>query len=284
MMRLSQCVGLLVALTVACLVVTGGCGGSGGSPPTDDPGGPGGPGDQPWLQPGTEVGQVIVGPDGGEMVWVPAGTFPMGSEEWSNTRPVRDVTMSGFWIGRHEVTNARYRAFCNATGREFPAESNEGDDHPVVRVSWTDAMAYAQHYGLSLPTEAQWEYAAAGPEGLAYPWGNDWDGTRLCWHERTGPGGRTFPVGSFPEGASWCGALDMAGNVSEYCADWYQRDYYEDAPSEDPQGPGEGAARSVRGQSYLTHLPARFQSAFRFSRVPNYRLDNDGGFRCVSTP
>ena len=208
--------------------------------------------------------RFVVDPgDLGEYVWVPAGEFMMGTtgEEaeyvvehlggkaglLADEQPAHTVRITkGFWLGKHEVTNAQYRAFCEATGREFPEESDQGDDHPVVSVSWDDAVAYAEHYGLRLPTEAEWEYAARGPEGQRYPWGDEWNPQKLCWELNTGPGGLTFPVGSFPAGASWVGALDMAGNVWEWVADWYGRDYYASSPVADPRGPSEAEATHIR--------------------------------------
>ena len=270
------------------------------------------------MRKSAELGQEIVGPDGGVMVWVPAGSFLMGSTEeqvaellrpFSGDRrdllefafkaetPQRQVQMDGFWIQKHEVTNARYRAFCEATGREFPeSNSNQGDDHPVVLVNWHDAVAYAEHYGLGLPTEAQWEYAARGPDGRVYPWGDEWDGQRLCWRENKGPGGRTFPVGIFLDGASWCGALDMGGNVWEWCADWYDPNYYKTAPSSNPTGPADGVgfvvphlgrlapAPVVRGGSWISVNECYFRSAGRNNGncLPEGR-SVDFGFRCAST-
>ena len=274
--------------------------------------------EKPWTKAGTAVGQEIVGRDGGTMVWVPWGSFRMGTtaeevqyaveklgakaETLADEQPARQVEMDGFWIGKHEVTNAQYRAFCAATGREwkFDGNSDQGDEHPVVWITWDDAVAYCEHYGLSLPTEAQWEYAARGPESRRFPWGNDWDGSRLCWDEKRGPGGRTFPVGSFPGGVSWCGALDLEGNASELCADWYKGDYYKDAPSKNPPGPSEeeasvvtlhdvkngqlvtypGRARVLRGGCWGDDNPRYFRCAYRDYDDPGYR-SRFNGFRCA---
>ena len=265
---------------------------------------------KPWEEPGTEVGQEITGPDGGPLVWVAAGSFRMGSTDevvdqtleqmdskltpeqkkcfhaprWmlADELPARTVEMDGFWLGKYEVTNRQYWEFCQQTGRAFPSESDQGDDHPVTQVDWEDARAYCEHYGLSLPTEAQWEYAARGPGNRMYPWGDDWDPQKLCWGENKGPNGASSPVGSFPDGASWCGALDMSGNAYEWCADWYQYDYYAGGPSSNPPGPGSGVKRVLRGGSW----PARAEESFRcpdrnFNDV-DYRSAGVG-FRCAST-
>ncbi|MFO7945962.1 MAG: formylglycine-generating enzyme family protein [Armatimonadota bacterium] len=275
----------------------------------------------PWERAGTEPGQEIVGPDGGTMVWVPAGEFPMGTTEeqaaeWLQTwpeamrdqlefwfeaeTPQRRVEMDGFWLHKHEVTNAQYRAFCEATGREFPSKSTEGDDHPVVYVNWDDAVAYAEHYGLSLPSEAQWEYAARGPEGRIFPWGDDWDDQKCCNVINHGDGDiPTMEVGSIPEGASWCGALDMAGNVWEWCADWYDPNYYKTGPTRNPAGPSNAVefdwvflgltgvvsgARVLRGGSWYLDLAVddSYRCAYRNRRNPESRRYYNG-FRCART-
>jgi formylglycine-generating enzyme required for sulfatase activity len=257
--------------------------------------------------------RFVVYRDGSEMVWVPPGSFPMGStdeqvEELLRHRsgPIRDslkffydaetpqrrVEMDGYWVAMHAVTNAQYRAFCEVTGREFPEDSDQGDDHPVVYVSWYDAVAYAEHYGLRLPTEAQWEYAARGPEGHAYPWGDEWDPERLCWREHQGPGGETFPVGSFAQSASWVGALDMAGNVMEWCANWYDPNYYKTAPSSNPSGPAEGVsfqvpvigegrdARVLRGGCWMGD-GGDCRAANRYPYIP-VMAGYDSGFRVAT--
>lgn len=210
---------------------------------------------KPWLQPGETPGQEIRGPDGGAYVWVPPGEFIMGSDSGfgGEQKPAHTVRITrGFWLGKHEVTNAQYRRFCRETGRQFPANSPHPGNHPVVCVSFHDALAYCEHYGLGLPTEAQWEYAARGPESRRYPWGDEWDEKRCCHYDNRGPGGWAHAVGSFPAGASWCGALDMAGNVYEWCLDYYDEGYYAVSPVDDPPGPAEGARRVVRGGAWVS--------------------------------
>jgi len=184
-------------------------------------------------KPGTKAGETATGPDGGVYVWVPAGEFNRGDK--ITKRHIR--ISKGFWLGKCTVTNAHYQRYCQETGVEFPKGSDQGDNHPVVFVDRAEAKAYCKHYGLALPTEAQWEYAARGPESRKWPWGNQWDEDKCCNLGNQGPKGRTFPVGSFPEGASWCGALDMAGNVWEWCKDWFDPDYYKYSPDTDPPGP-----------------------------------------------
>ncbi len=234
---------------------------------------------------GHNLGDEMTGPDGQTLVWVPGGSLMMGRDDgWPDEQPVHQVTLDGFWIGQCEVTNAQYRAFCTATGHTFPDYTSwypyQGDDHPVVYVSWDDAQAYCDHYGYALPTEAQWEYASRGPGALQFPWGHSWDLWKCCNYFNTGPGGYTFPVGSFPAGASWCGALDMAGNVWEWCADWYSDTYYQISPELNPPGPGSGSYRVVRGGSWSLDLPRDgVHAASRGNYDPSRRSGNFG-FRC----
>ena len=137
----------------------------------------------------------------------------------------REVTLEGFWIDKYEVTNAQYQLCIDDGACESPASSCVNDDnyngseYPVVCVRWDDAMAYAEWVGVELPTEEQWEYAARGEERRIYPWGDTFDGIRLNCSSTSCPNDGyeyTAPVGSYPEGASWVGALDMAGNVWEW--------------------------------------------------------------------
>ena len=243
-------------------------------------------------KPGTESGQQCVNPrDGAVMVWVPAGGFTMGSKDddkdaSANEKPQRQVTLDGYWIDKNLVTAAQYRKFCDDTGRRMPDPPDWGwkDDHPIVNVSWDDSKAYADWAGASLPTEAQWEKAARGTDGRKYPWGNRFDRGRLwCSQHAVGDAGRTAPVGSFPKGASPYGALDMAGNVWEWCADWYSPDYH-GAPTNNPTGPATGEYRVVRGGSWIGDGDDEigFGCAERGGNgvEPDIRIYNYG-FRCV---
>jgi formylglycine-generating enzyme required for sulfatase activity len=242
--------------------------------------------DKPWERPGTKVGDEITGPDGGKMVWVPAGGFEMGSPEgegYSWEHPAHRVGITkGFWLGKCEVTNAGYRQYCRETGAEFPKDSDQADNHPVVCVTLAEAKAYCKHYELSLPTETQWEYAARGPEGRKYPWGNEWDPKKCCNNANQGPKGTTFPVGSLSPGNSWCGASDLAGNVWEWCRDWYGEKYYAQSPTDDPQGPDSGEYGVLRGGSW--YVDAGYcRSAFRNWFLPSLRYSYNG-FRAARTP
>lgn len=224
----------------------------------------------PWpLTCGDPIDEML-GPDGQTLVWVPQGSFMMGSEEKDDEQPVRQVTLDAFWIGRCEVTNTQYAAFLNAAAPPDIAswmdmaspfcgiELVEGvyqprtglGDHPVVVVTWYCAVAYCDHHGYALPTEAQWEYAAAGPNARRYPWGDDWGAARCCNSENPGPQGTTSAIGSFINGASWCGALDMAGNALEWSRDWYDEAYYEWGPPVNPPGPPGGTWKVLRGGAW----------------------------------
>jgi len=145
-------------------------------------------------------------------------------------KPAHAVTLEAFEMDMFEVTNADFAKFVEATGYQTEAEKAgeagwrayaEGkDNHPVVKVSWNDADAYCRWAGKRLPTEAEWEKAARGTEGVIYPWGNEWDPAKANTKQSGFRG--TVAVGSFAEGASPYGVHDMAGNVWEWMADWYQ--------------------------------------------------------------
>ena len=222
-----------------------------------------------------------------DMVLIPAGEFQMGdsfSEGDSNELPVHPVYVDAFYIDRYEVTNAMYSVFMDATGYRTPNYWDDSKfnapDHPVVGVSWYDAVAYCEWAGKRLPTEAEREKAARGGlVDMRYPWGN------TLTHDDAnylGTGGRdvwngTAPVGSF--GPNGYGLYDMAGNVSEWCADWYSAGYYSVSPKQNPAGPDQGDLRVVRG---LPWNSPDLRVAYRENDVATKIRLNNGGFRCVA--
>lgn len=190
---------------------------------------------------------------GQPLVYVPAGDFWMGSDDGpAIERPRHRVTLAEYWIDRNPVTNAQYAAFVEATG--YRAQGSWRDEfgagkerHPVVLVTWGDACAYAEWCGKRLPSEAQWEKAARGSDGRTWPWGNVWDLNR-CNVSAFG----TTAVGSYPQGVSPYGCHDLAGNVAEWVADWYDAGYYARSAATDPRGPdtGDYRYRVLRGGSW----------------------------------
>jgi formylglycine-generating enzyme required for sulfatase activity len=221
------------------------------------------------------------------MVRVPAGEFRMGDESDADN-PRHSVKLSEYWIYKTPVTVGQYRRFCQATGRKMPEAPpfNKGwtaEDHPIVRVNWDDAYAYAKWAKVELPTEAQWEKAARGTDGRRYPWGSDWDPGRCRCSTSHQECGGTSPVGSFPSGQSPYGCLDMAGNVWEWCRDWYDPGYWLHAPGADPVGAERGQFRVLRGGSWNNDNPTIFRAAGRFSFAPSAGYASYG-FRCVARP
>ncbi len=244
--------------------------------------------------------------DGMEMVYVPAGEFEMGSDQQgSNGHPVHTVYLDGYWIDQHEVSNAQFSEFVKASGYQTDAEkggwgwvsgekteaswqhplgaesSLEGkENHPIVQVSWNDAAAYCKWAGGRLPTEAEWEKAARGGDGRTYPWGN---------HEPTCDAanfsdcvGGTVPVGSYSAGTSPYGVSDMAGNVSEWVADWFEDEYSLENVS-NPIGPETGEARVMRGGSWMfgtDFFGINLVSAYSRVSAPSDNRNTDTGFRC----
>jgi formylglycine-generating enzyme required for sulfatase activity len=269
------------------------------------------------VKPGTKIGDVRVNPtDGAEMVWVPAGEFTMGSTDeqaaaalkkyptklqetlkvlFDAEKPQHKLHLNGYWMYKYEVTVAQYRKFCEATKKEMPEAPSWGwkDNHPMVMVSWQEAAGYAKWAGVALPTEAQWEKAARGTDGRIYPWGNDWDASK-CANSVGKELESMKPIGSYPTDVSPYGCMDMAGNVYEWCADWYDPNYYKNSPTKNPTGPSgavkfelggisfEGA-RVLRGGSWNDGSDVYFRCASRSNSDPAYRLVING-FRCARTP
>lgn len=241
-----------------------------------------------------------------EFVPIPAGEFWMGSEQISDDeKPVHRVRVEKFAIARYPVTNAQYSVFVQATGRE-PPRHWEGDqspphlaNHPVVNVTWCDAVAYCRWLSQGtgqeyrLPTEAEWERAARGGlpspsegEGAGvracpeqgrrvWPWGDEWDAEK-CNTFEGGPGATT-PVGIYPTGASPGGVLDMVGNVWEWCSSLYRPYPYD--PGDGRENPEAEDSRVLRGGSWFNHLDYA-RCAYRF-RYPPVDWNDDVGFRCA---
>lgn len=218
---------------------------------------------------GKPVYKEIVNPiDRSVLIEIPAGEFITGSKsphfDLRDEAPQHKVSLETYYIGKYEVTVQQYLLFCVATGRTMPEGFNNKNELPVTGVKWEDAKAYCDWAGLRLPTEAEWEKAARGTDGRIFPWGNEeWNAGGIFRMNFGGSGGYidgigwiedgyeyTAPVGSFPEGASPYGALDMAGNVMEWCNDWYDGKYYASSPRSNPTGPASGKYHTLRGSAW----------------------------------
>ena len=252
-----------------------------------------------------------------EQVWVPAGTFLMGTDaatiselnsqnppawvakEFGSEQPQHAVRLTkGYWIDRFEVTNAAFRAFVDDAGYTTPGYWSEagrawlgrqradalpsecpGDrpDDPRRCVTWYEADAYARWRGGRLPTEAEWEYAARGPKSTRYPWGDRFDPTRCNVVDASGP----VPVGTFRNGASWVGAHDMAGNAMEWVGDWLDIEYYRQGEAVDPSGPVAGTVKVEKGGWWGSNVFVA-RCAYRHYEDPPEYGDKHIGFRIVS--
>ncbi|RMH35811.1 MAG: hypothetical protein D6690_08005 [Nitrospirae bacterium] len=224
------------------------------------------------------------------MVRIPAGEFTMGSNEHEDETP-HQVVLDAYDIDTYEVSNSEYRAFLKATGHPAPAYWDDprlnGDNQPVVGVNWYDAKAFCEWKGKRLPTEAEWEHAAKGPAGHHYPWGHEIDPSKANYGQHVG---RTAPVNAYPEGVSGFGVYNMAGNVFEWVADWYDPNYYKVSPAWNPQGPpiginfaGQGPVKVLRGGSWLAPKTS-LHTSHRFWNQPENNSYGVGlGFRCAKS-
>ena len=224
----------------------------------------------------------IEGKTGLKFVSIPSGSFDMGSENGeSDEKPVRRVRLNGFSMSENVVTVAQYEAYCKAMGKAMPTiPSFNADwskkDHPIVNVSWEDAKGYCAWAGVDLPTEAEWEYAARGGlAGKKFPWGDEFDGSKLQ-HSVGKSAGGTSSVGSYE--ANGYGLYDMAGNVWQWCSDRYGS--YNAQDTDNPHGINTGTVRVLRGGSWLTFDPDNFRCASRIGLITDFRSTNDG-FRVV---
>lgn len=226
--------------------------------------------------------------DGMQMMYVPQGEFTMGNDAGlAPERPAHPVTLDAFWIDRTEVTNSMYRSCVEAGACKPPlAKSSfhrntyygdpQYDAYPVIAVNWDSARTYCEWAGARLPTEAEWEKAARGADARTYPWGET-AGCKLA--NTNGCKGDTSAVGSYAEGQSPFGLYDMAGNVLEWTADWFDAAYYASSPSSNPQGPASGQLRVARGGSWYDFAKAATTS-IRARVAPGDSL-NSVGFRCA---
>lgn len=228
-------------------------------------------------------------------------SMPWSREAFHDEGPAHWVVTDGYFIDKHEVCNKDYGEFIKGTGHPAPAYWDDPrlnkPEQPVVGVNWFDAKAYCEFKGKRLPSEAEWERAARGPQGLKYPWGNELDPTKANYgknHEAT------LPVDSMPEGASPYGLLHMAGNVFEWVQDWYDPDFYQKRPHPvNTSGPLKpiwlggtgtyvdrltvGAKRVIRGGSWIA-AEGSITTTHRFWNHPSNNSYGVGlGFRCAQT-
>jgi formylglycine-generating enzyme required for sulfatase activity len=243
---------------------------------------------------------MISDKDGMKLLYVPAGQFTMGSNDGpSDEQPVHMVYLDAFWIDQTDVTNAMYAKCVNVGACQQPVNlssftrssyygNSQFDNYPVINVNWYMANTYCQWAGQRLPTEAQWEKAARGTDRRTYPWGNDTPNDSLLNYKSSV--GDTTEVGKYPNGASPYGALDMAGDVWQWVADWYSHTYYQSSPSSnplgpnvgDPLGPDMGTDPVLRGGAWNT-LDQSVRSTSRSSESSGLIGDHPDilGFRCA---
>lgn len=265
----------------------------------------------PVATPSLVAGTTRIDASGVAQVWVPAGCFLMGTDPatvtetppaWArgalvSEQPQHEVCLSqGYWIDQHEVSNADYQKFIDAGGydqeqywslngwrwrktmRNIPVECpDQQPNYPRVCITWYEADAYSRWRGGRLPTEAEWEYAARGPESLIYPWGNSFDSARANVLDSTG----LVAIGSYPTGVSWVGAHDMSGNAMEWVQDWFDIGYYADQVRIDPLGPTDGIRKVEKGGWWGSN-PFVARAAYRhFEDLPSYQ-DHHIGVRVVT--
>lgn len=241
---------------------------------------------EPTITPAPVIPETV---DSAPMVYVPAGEFVMGGGLLPNEQPPHTVRLDPFWIDTYEVTNASYKQCVDAGACRPPAStgSNEYttyfgdpsyDNYPVNQIDWADAMQYCTWAGEQLPTEAQWEKAARGTDERIYPWGNTWDPALA--HSVLDGYLNTAEVGSKPGGASPYGAMDMAGNVWEWVADWYSEEYYAVSPADNPTGPETGKVRALRGGGYGGY-DAGMRTVVRRGDITPLERQTFIGFRCA---
>ncbi len=251
----------------------------------------------------------------GDFILIPGGAFKMGDnfgDGLPRERPVHTVDVDAFYIAKFETTNAEWKKFRDDAGYDDPKfwpggravpkdqipywtqANNHGggtpdsDAYPVLGVNWDSAVAYCNWLSAKtgkkyrLPTEAEWEKAARGTDQRRYPWGNEINHT-FANYVGSAKFDTGMKVGSFPTGASPYGVMDMAGNVAEWCSDWYGRDYYASSPKKNPKGPATGAYRVVRGGSFFLEA-FDMRTYARSAAWPSFQSHRMIGFRAVREP
>jgi formylglycine-generating enzyme required for sulfatase activity len=259
------------------------------------------PGSEPPSDPGVPMGK-----DQAPMIVIPEGCFQMGtnnvgsdySQGLSNERPEHTVCLRPYAIDEFEVTIQRYAKFVEEAKHDLPPLWDDeaaatASDRPIVGVTWEDANAYCKWAGKRLPTEAEWEKAARGMDGRRYPWGHMQPFTDIANYNRgawvsstitlvpvkSGIEGMSIRHGTKQGGRSPYGLYHMAGNVAEWVADWYDREYYSQSPKDNPTGPANGERKAFRGGSW-NDSPRNLRVTARFSADPTYE-DQSIGFRCA---
>jgi sulfatase modifying factor 1 len=220
----------------------------------------------------------------GSFAPIPGGWFTMGTTRGhEDERPPHRVWVDGFELGICPVTRAEYERFVDATGHELPRDwtlpAFSEPDLPVVGVSWHDAVAYCTWQSeddgrpVRLPTEAEWEFAARGPQEAFFPWGD----TIPEWMPNGGHGPLLAPWPVTLGEPTAFGLLGITANIHEWCADWHQKDYYSQSPERNPAGPDEGLRRAARGGAWR-HARTLCRATLRSGIDPSFRY-NDFGFR-----
>ena len=243
-----------------------------------------------------------------EMLLIPAGQFEMGTYNGDvNEAPKHTVFLDSFYIDKYELSNEKFLSFLSAVGEHKDEKGNDLVDirdmqspfryanyryelkssrrrldlefHPVTEVTWHGADAYCRWAGLRLPTEAEWEKSARGSDARLYPWGKVFSSKNANSMQGARVHVATARLGSYPGGVSPFGVHDMSGNVEEWVADWYSKNYYELEEGDNPKGPTSGLGRVLRGGSWRDNIKFATTTA-RTAAGPHTSSDHIG-FRCA---